>query len=258
MRHSLTDTLSVSSEKKLWITRPKEDAVDFAKALETIGVSSIIHPLLSVKQTPGVLHAINLKDYDYILLTSINALRTLKESGVALSRPLFVVGKRLAESAKDLGVQHVIYCGKTAKEMEEYVQAHIDKEKSSFLYLSPQEPSEDIVGSLKEKGYTIASQVVYRTEAVEVLPTAILEQIGQGNLCGIVFFSIKTAKVFLALLEQYQQCYSAKSLNLFCFSENIAQVFHQYGKEKFQKIRVAKQPNRESMLALIREFKFTD
>jgi len=101
---------------KVLVTRAEEQAGEFAGALQSLGFEPLIFPVIEFQPTEdkGIVERAfrHLSSYDWILLTSANAVRffmgALKERGITLSSPgdvpVCAVGPKTAEAAEKAGI----------------------------------------------------------------------------------------------------------------------------------------------------------
>ena len=88
------------------ITRPIEDAEDYAGELQAAGFKTFVEPMLSIEALD--FEVPDLKDYDGLILTSANALRIYRENvgAVDLEISVYCVGKHTAAYAHSCGFKN--------------------------------------------------------------------------------------------------------------------------------------------------------
>ena len=88
------------------ITRPKEDASDYAEELVASGFDAIVEPMLAIQDV--AVDYPDFSDFDAILLTSANAVRAFVQGCDAgwLELPVYCVGKHSAAAAREGGFKN--------------------------------------------------------------------------------------------------------------------------------------------------------
>lgn len=223
------------------ITRPYNLGINSHSRISKLGKKSIIIPFIKIKY-----HDVEIEDnhYDYIILTSQNAIATFENNPWMKDKSTLVVG----EKTKKLLLKK--NC-KTILLNEENVGDLIDKicEKvpipSNILYICGDHLSYDLESSLKSKAYNITSKVVYNSDAIIELAKNEVNQINEVVEI-VMFYSPKTAKVFTDLALKYN-LYTINKIAI-CISDRcISSV----AKLKWREIRVSSAPNETKMLELI-------
>src|ERR1700744_4899425 len=86
---------------RILITRPRDDAVPFARMLAERGHDAVIAPLLEIRFPDGA--EISLDGVQAILATSANGVRAIARRTQRRDVALFAVGPQTAEAAQHLG-----------------------------------------------------------------------------------------------------------------------------------------------------------
>ena len=90
---------------RILVTRPQEDAQDFAEALHRLGHQTFIEPLLAIEYLQGP--PLALDGVQAILITSANGARTLVKRTTDKTRTILAVGPATAATARALGFTDV-------------------------------------------------------------------------------------------------------------------------------------------------------
>jgi uroporphyrinogen-III synthase len=92
---------------------------------------------------------------------------------------------------------------------------------------------------------------VYRMDPVDAANSQIGTLVHDSDVKSALFYSRRTAQVFVSAIKALQSTISAKSLAMLCLSENVAQPLID---AHFVRIGLADHPSEEAMLALALSF----
>jgi uroporphyrinogen-III synthase len=236
---------------RLLITRPEPDALKLGALLEEGGHEAAIEPLLSVSFEGG--EPVDLEGAQALIATSRNALRALK-AGPALAEarrlPLFAVGKATAAEARTLGFATVVTGAGTAAELVAHIVSALDPAAGLVVHLAGDTLASDLAGALEAHGFRVAQPMVYRMVAAEALSEETVEQLGAGEIEGVILMSPRTAAVYAALIRKHGLTAAVGGLPHFCLSAAVARRLAPLGGVG---TRIAEAPRLEEVLALIDE-----
>lgn len=236
---------------RLLVTRPEPDALKLGALLEDAGHEATIEPLLSVTFDGG--EAIELDGAQALIATSRNALRALKASPVlaqARDLPLFAVGKATAVEARALGFATVVTGAGTAAELVSHVVSALDPAAGLVVHLRGDTVAGDLPGALETHGFRLVQFIVYRMVAATTLSDETVEQLGTGEIDGVILLSPRTAAVYADLIGRHHLSTAVRKLPHFCLSNAVARRLAPLG----QLIKhVAETPRLSDVLALIDE-----
>jgi uroporphyrinogen-III synthase len=184
-----------------------------------------------------------------LIATSRNGLKAVAPlPDAALRLPLFAVGPATAALGRALGFQNVIEGPGTGRELAEVIAAQIDASAGGLVHLAGETLAFDLKGALTAQGFTVRTEIVYRTEPATALAPGIADAIRQGSLDGVVLMSPRTAKVYATLVGDADLGTAARRMVHFCLSDAVGQQLSSLGTVR---IAVARSPNSQEMLALI-------
>lgn len=234
----------------LLLTRPDAGAEPdpLHAALLVGGYRITSAPLLSV------VHAEPMPSLDGVqalIATSRNGLRALAASALlasALALPLFAVGPATAALGRTLGFRRVIEGPGGARELLPLVAGAMDPAAGSLLHLAGDKLAFDLAGALEAQGFSVRTEIVYRTEPATDLPLEAVHALRHGLLGGVVLMSPRTAKVYVKLVREAALTEGSHRPVYFCLSEAVARELQPLGTVR---IAVARSPNSQEMLALI-------
>jgi uroporphyrinogen-III synthase len=221
---------------KILITRPIDESILLAKKLELLGHQPIIAPLLKIEFTEDIDFQ-KFDRYDAIIISSRNAIKAIASANKNLK--LIIVGKETTEFAKSLGFINSIYAGVNIAELKDNLSNY-----NYLLYLTGADISDDL-GSLSVK---IDRQIVYHAKRVDVPSLKFLDFIKQDQLRLCMFFSTRTAQIFLDFINEYKlQSYSSSIIALTL----SAKIAHNLKDMRFNSCYIATEPTLDSLVNFI-------
>jgi uroporphyrinogen-III synthase len=232
---------------RLLITRPQPDAERTAEALRARGHVAIVAPLLDIETVGKADPAAG--PWAAIMLTSVNGLRGLDESArraVGGAVPIFAVGDRTAQAAREAGFATVHSAAGAARDLAALVAAQLEP-PARLLYLAGEDRTGDLDGTLHRQGFVVDLIVAYRAVAAATLPPAAAAALG-GGVDGVLHFSRRSAGVYLSAARRSGLLASALKPAHYCLSALMADPLRDAGSVT---LRIAAEPSEAGMLALI-------
>lgn len=224
---------------KILITRPIEEALELATTIKNLNHDPVISPLFEIVFFDNIKED-SFANYDAIIITSRNALKAI--SNIKNKNLQFLIlGRKTTEIAKSLGFNNVKFSGINAEELKEYIQGY-----NKLLYLSGVDVSNNFT-SLKK---TIDRQIVYNAKRLEKIPSEFFEFIKFGQKKMVLFFSKRSSRSFLELIQKNHLEPYCKNLIAISLSKKIADNI----KNICYKSYIAKEPTLDSMIESIKEY----
>jgi uroporphyrinogen-III synthase len=220
---------------KLVVTRPEEDASTLASLLEARGHQVISIPLLRI--VPRENAAIPARSYAAVLVTSANAIRSLKNPETFRDTPLYIVGPQSLAAAKAAGFSKAEAHGGDVSGLARFVVENLKPSSKPLLYLSGAETSGDLAGALESEGFEVDRVVLY-----DAVPAASVDEEAIDGADGVLIYSPRTARIWASLVPENV----AQTITHYCLSHNVAKALPQP-----RRILVADSPNESAMLALL-------
>ena len=224
---------------RLIITRPQIDAAPLAVKLKAIGHTAVIAPVLDI--VPRLDVVIPHLPYQAICLSSANGMRCLT---VDLDHriPVYAVGEQSASVARARGFSHVEAEGGDVDGLVRHIKTKLKPIDGLLLYLSGAETSGDLEGQLTKLGYAVTRVITYDARACPLDQYATAIQSSNA----VLFYSPRTAKLWLGEMERLNLVKAAESLRYLCLSQEVAKALPQNWHKS-----VAKSPTEKSLLALL-------
>ncbi len=198
---------------RIVVTRAVEQAGGFSARLKAAGAEVIEFPTIETvppESWDGLDSAIRrLGDFDYVVFTSVNALRffldrlgQLGQGAEALSGlKVVAVGPQTAREVEARGLKvSVIPKEYRAEGVVEALSA-LDLKGKRFLYPRAEVAREVLPEKLREMGAEVEVAVAYRTVAPRVAPEKIKE-LFDGGISAVTFTSSSTVKNFMQIVGE--------------------------------------------------------
>jgi uroporphyrinogen-III synthase len=225
---------------KILVTRPLEDGRQIAAQLVEMGHQALLAPLLEPRFFDGPEPALD--DVQAILVTSANGVRALIRRTPRRDVPVFAVGPQTAEEATKAGFNQVRSADGDAVALAE-AATRWARPDGVLLHVCGEDAPGALADTLAARGFAVRRAVLYGMTAAAELPSETKATLRDGRLDAVMFFSPRTAGLFLELAQDLP----IASLTAFCISPNTARVLPQAA---FAHIRVAAKPNQTAMLEL--------
>jgi uroporphyrinogen-III synthase len=235
------------------VTRPQPDNDSTVAALRARGFEALPAPMLRFEkvmfQDDADAH------YGAVIVTSANALRAIDGQSVKdslLRLPLFAVGERTAEAAREVGFSNVISADGDATALRELmvesVKAKTLKKASTLLYLAGADLARDLAGELGERGFNVVTHTTYRMAPVTNLPAEVSEAFAAGRIEAVLHYSRRSARAFFDAAGQAGVEISALAVPHCCLSDSVASIARDAGATQ---VMVARSPDENALLAAL-------
>ncbi len=231
------------------VTRPAPDHATTAAALRGKGYEVLVAPML--RYEPVAFDLGRDARFDAILVTSTNALRALAETEGwtrFLATPLYAVGRRTAEAARDLGFTHVTAARGDGASLRDLVVAQARakalKKSAMLLYLAAADRAVDLDAALRPRGFNVITVTAYRMIATPDLPPEVRDAVAAGRIKAVLHYSGRSARTFVEAIRAAGLEITALALPHCCFSENVATVLRDAGATQ---VAVARAPDENAL-----------
>ena len=232
---------------RLLVTRPEPDNERTALALRAQGHDVLLAPLLRIEAAPGV--DLGAPPWAAILLSSANGARAVAahpRRGELVVLPALTVGQTSAETARAVGFRDVISADGDAGDLARLATERLAGAKLPLLYISGEDTSGNLAGSLSAAGFAIHTVVAYRAVKADRFPSSVRDALAQGKIDGVLHFSRRS-------VESYIDCAAgtgdtALGPTHYCLSARAAEPLQAAGAGH---IIVAARPDEASLLALV-------
>ncbi len=214
---------------KFVLTRPIEDSKRIKQSLENQGYEVIVNPLLEIKYKTNIF---NPDKYEVLIFTSRHSIRYLEEKNIfPKNKIICACGKSTFLEAKKFGTENTYILYSNVLELEEnFANINGIKEKK-ILYLRGREITSDITSIFKDNGINIDDEIVYEANAINEFNNELINELDGGQNLAILFYSIRTAQVYIQSMEKYNLSNKTSIIIAYCISKNVADFLTKFGIE---------------------------
>jgi uroporphyrinogen-III synthase len=238
---------ALTASMRLLITRPQPDAQRTAAVLRQMGHAPVIAPVLRIETVaaefgPGPFAA--------VVMTSANAARAVAEHprlGELTALPVFAVGARTAEAARQAGFAAVAAADGGVAELVRLISSRLRGDRPRLLYLAGEDRAGDIAGALAPHGVAVETVVNYRAAVAPAFAQDLRAALGAGPLDGVLHYSRRSAQAFLAAAEAAGFLTAVLKIQHYCLSEEVAAPLRAAGAT----VWVAVRPEESALVELL-------
>ncbi|MFQ5955741.1 MAG: uroporphyrinogen-III synthase [Kiloniellales bacterium] len=238
------------------ITRPEEDAAPLAAALGRRGIDCLIEPMLRI--VPVAAPSLDLTGVQALVITSANGARAFAAASPRRDLPVYAVGDASAAAARGLGFARVESAAGDVAALAAVGRRRADPAAGPLMPPVGRVSAGDLAGRLGALGFTLRRSVLYEAKPAQgfsaTLEAALRRLVaGDGDapaagLRWVMFFSPRSAAVFVGLARAAGLMAAGRRLKALCLSRNVAEAAAAID---WRTIAVAVRPEQEALLALI-------
>lgn len=231
---------------RIVLTRPQADSERTAAALRAHGHDVLIAPLLRIETLPVELT----QRYGAVVITSANAAAAIAVhpvQSVLKVLPVFAVGKRSGDAARDAGFTDIHVAGGDIDDLTRLIAEQRPDASAPLLYLAGEDRSGDLVGDLAVHGIAAELAVIYRA-VPQPFPAELTAALASGAVDAVMHFSKRSATQYITGARDAGIAETALGIRHVCLSAQIAEPLRTAGATR---IAVAKRPDESAMIALI-------
>jgi uroporphyrinogen-III synthase len=232
------------------VTRPQPEAEETAGRLAALDIEAEVLSLLERVTLTGSLP--DPEGFAAMALSSANALAALADRGmIETYRGLrvFAVGDRTAQSAEKHGFTNVVSAHGAFGDLAELlIHAGL---KGPVFYPAARDQSGDLAKSLAPHGVMVVTARVYEMNEAAAFDEAICGRLARGEFGAALFYSRRTAEVFIKRVAPKLGRGVATRLGVLCLSETIAEPVVA---ARFVRVGLADYPSEDAMMGLCLSF----
>jgi uroporphyrinogen-III synthase len=230
---------------RLLITRPEPDAQRTAAVLRQNGHEPVIAPVLRIESVAAELGP---GPFAAVIMTSANAARAVAQHPrrrELTALPVFAVGARTAEAAREAGFGTIAAADGGAAELVRLVASRFQARRLRLLYLAGEDRSGDVAGALAAHGLTVETVVSYRALVAPGFAPDFQAVLAAGPLDGVLHYSRRSAQAFLAGAAAVLP--DVLKIQHYCLSAEVAAPLRAAGAT----VRVAARPEEAALVELL-------
>lgn len=229
---------------RLVVTRPQSDSERTAAALRARGHEVLVAPLMRVEPVARNFSG----GWGGVIITSANAPGAIADSpaGKALFKlPLFAVGRRSADAARQAGFSNVTAAGGDVRDLVKLIAERHADASAPLLYLAGEDRAADLVAELVVHDIAAEMAVVYRAASAP-FPPALSAALQAGEVDAVLHFSKRSAETYLAGAAQAGVAKQALAVRHICLSAQAAEPLAGAGAGR---IAIAPRPDEAALIA---------
>lgn len=197
------------------LLRDERSAMATKKQLIAKNVTFFHEPLFEIEYFQM---QIEMKNHDFLLITSMNAVLNLKYINV----PVLVVGEKLANFIQEKFGATVIFIAKNAEELYKFIIKNALQNRK-FFYLRGTDISFDFKKFLSNLNEKIAYEVSWK----ENFSQELINLFQNEQIKNIFFYSQNCAQHFISLIKKNILTECMRNVNVILLSENILRILMQ-------------------------------
>lgn len=233
------------------VTRPREDAIRTAELLRQRNFAVIVEPLMQMVFTPEALP--DLTGIQGILATSANGIRALAQATPRRDLPIWAVGDATGRSAAEFGFTRVRSAGGDVETLAGLVMQNVSAGDGPLLHVAGTEIAGDLNGALMQHGYRVSRVMLYHSRHASALTAETLNALSAGSIDAALFYSPRTAQIFVNLLAQAEIHAILSKSWAFALSAAVAQKLSVL---PWAGIHIAEQPTQDHLFRAIDRARF--
>lgn len=234
---------TVAHKDLVLITRPRQQGEDFACALRAYGIDTLCAPVLEYHALEKSLP--DLGKYDGLIFTSINGLYLFNNHNNIPDIPVFAVGNKTAEKARSLGFKDVYNAQGNADDLARTIDRALTNTPAKLLHICGTHNKKVPV---QNKDIQIEQYKTYRMDKIHTLPPQTIHAMRTGSINYATFFSPRSAKNFINLIEQHNLTSCLININALCISDSVLKCVQDM---KWKTVAAARHPTRTAMIEMI-------
>jgi uroporphyrinogen-III synthase len=202
--------------KLVLITRPIEQAREFAEQITELGFTPLIQPLLEIDYFPFSFE--NIAKPAAIILSSRQSIQNFDLPVEWLSLPVFCVGEMTEQIARQKNFLNVVSGHGGLVDLLPLIITKIPAGQN-LLYLRGEDVRHDLNMLLPD--YEIQEGITYRARPVTQLDLDVADKFSQIDV--ITLFSVRSGAVLRQLIHENGLIFHVKNINLLCLSPSVVE-----------------------------------
>ncbi|HYC18668.1 MAG TPA: uroporphyrinogen-III synthase [Pseudolabrys sp.] len=227
------------------ITRPQSDGERTAAALRSRGHEVLVAPLMRIESIAADLAG----KWGAVIVTSANAPNAIADNPARNDLtvlPVFAVGGRSAEAAREAGFEDITSAGGDVRDLVRTLVARQADARAPVLYLAGEDRAADLLVELSTRGIAAEMRIVYRAVTTS-FPPALIEALKAGAIDAVMHFSRRSAANYVAGAKKADIARPALAVRHFCLSRQVAEPLAGAGQ-----IAIAARPDEAALIELLR------
>jgi uroporphyrinogen-III synthase len=213
-------------------------------------IDALIEPMMAINQSSEA--QLDLTGAQAVLLTSANGARALDAAApnetAARALPVLTVGDATADAARGAGFTDVTSAGGDVDDLAALAVARLRTGGGRLIHIAGQTVAGDLLGRLTNAGFEIARVSLYEAVSASALSPEARDALDGQTLAGVVFFSPRTANLFVKLVVESGLAPRVRTITAFCLSDAVAGAAAALS---WREIVVARAPRLDALVATV-------
>lgn len=223
------------------ITRPIDRAEGLARRLEALGHRATVAAVLEVvAEGAGPIDPGNAQA---VIFTSVNGVSMGVPRLNRTDLPVFAVGDKTADAAREAGLGEVTSAGGDAGDLAALIGGRLAPADGPLLHLKGAQ------GGLAVAGFTLKVETVYRVASLPALPDRAAGALRSKKVDAVPLFSPRSATTFVSLVTAQGLAEALGRVTALCLSEAVAEAAA--GPVEWGDVKVAKRPNARALFEAV-------
>ena len=227
---------------RVLVTRARDDGRRTAGKLAARGHEAVLAPVIEIVPTGEPAPA---GSYDALVVTSAHAGAALL-SLADKQKPVFAVGERTAEAAREAGFACVVAGEGDALSLSGLIRNTLSP-GLALLHVAARDRTDEPAASLRAAGFIVRPWEAYEARAAHDLPLATIAALRTGQIGAALHYSRRSAELFVRLAEQAGLASALRALPHLCLSADVAAPLEAAGVAPLK----AQEPSEDALLGLL-------
>ena len=233
------------------ITRPQEDSVEVAIALVRRRITPVLAPMMRVVFNSSEVGA-ELDQAQAILFTSRNGVRAFSRVSERRDMKVFAVGNSTAALAHNEGFLSVESADGDSSDLARLLIEELSPSDGLLFHVTGTSTAGELRETLIEAGFKVIRRSLYEAAPESEFSQKTIDFIKNGDGDYVLFFSPRTARIFLAHIKTHELEDACKNLIAISLSRPVADELSVI---TWKAIAVASTPDMQSLLKALDEIK---
>jgi uroporphyrinogen-III synthase len=186
------------------------------------------------------------RDFAAIVFTSANGVRVAAAHEPLKASPVFAVGTRTAEVARECGFRNVGTAAGDVNALADLLLAEL-AEGAHVLHLAGEDRAGDLPGRLASRGITVETKAIYRARVSAKLKPETVSAFRVGRIGAVLHYSERSAAAFVRLADAAAVGDDIRKTRHLCLSPQVAAPLKLFGAT----VAVAEAPEEDALFALL-------
>ena len=229
------------------VTRPQPQGERTASALAARGHDVWEVPLMRVEPVAADLSG----TWGAVVVTSANAPAAITGNPARtalLALPLFAVGHRSGDAAKEAGFRNVTSAGGDVRDLIQLLRERKADAAAPLLYLAGADRAADLVAALAGHNIAADMRVVYRAVTAPFPDELVAALEAGGDVQAVLHFSRRSAENYVAGAQAAGVAEQAMTVRHYCLSAQVAEPLKAAGAAR---IAIAPRPDEAALIELV-------